>query len=161
MGGIPRPRFELVSAPTTYNLSQVYRGMGIRDPRAIPAMVAGAIVPVVNIGTVQTFAPQVLEARGVASDDLQATSAAFVKWSALTMQALSPGGTLIESVFAPAHNVDATGVVIYVGAAPTPPFAARARMRSSSRLRSTWVDPIASSHRPFSMDGGMLPWCGP
>lgn len=39
------------------------------------------------------------------------------------MQALSPGGTLIESVFAPAHNVDATGVVIYVGAAPTPPFA--------------------------------------
>lgn len=79
---------------STFNLSSVYRALGIRDARVIPNVGAAQLVPVVNLGNFETFAPQVVEARGMAASGPHNVLGG--QWFALSLQSTAPGGTIIE-----------------------------------------------------------------
>ncbi len=85
-----------MSGASTYNLSNVFRALGIRDPRAIPTIAGAMLAPVVVLGTFEAFAPQVIEARGYISAALQ--NVLLGQSYAVSHQSTAPGGTIIENI---------------------------------------------------------------
>lgn len=81
---------------STYDLSSVFRALGIRTARAVPSLAAVELVPVVQVGDFSsTFAPEVIESRGITSGNLWSTPAG--QWSGCYLQSLAPGGLVIET----------------------------------------------------------------
>lgn len=98
--------------PTTFNLSSVYTALGLRDARVIPNIEAGALVPIISLGEFNTFAPEVVEARGMVTHG--PFNILGGQWVGMLMLAVSEGGAIIErvSVSSPAQ----------LNLAPTRPF---------------------------------------
>lgn len=82
--------------PTTFNLSEVYRALGMRDPRVIPDVAPGMLVPVIILGTFESFAAEVIEARGFVNQGPFNILAG--QWVGLSHQSTAPGGTIIEEL---------------------------------------------------------------
>jgi hypothetical protein len=85
-----------VSAPTTFNLSQFYRAIGMRDPRVIPNVEGATLVPVISLGTFNSFAPEVIEARGFMNSGPHNLFAG--QWLGISHQSTAPGGVVIEGL---------------------------------------------------------------
>lgn len=84
------------AAPTTFNLSQLYRALGVRDPRVIPNMEGGTLIPTVSLGEFRSFAPEVIEARGFFNSS--ALNILGGQWVGIEHQSTAPGGTVIEAM---------------------------------------------------------------
>lgn len=84
-----------MSAPSTFSLSNVYRALGMRDARVIPNIEGGKLTPVISFGTFETFAPQVVEARGIANVGLFNVLAG--QYAGLSLFSTAEGGAIIES----------------------------------------------------------------
>lgn len=83
-----------MSAPTTFNLSNVYTALGLRDKRVIPSLEPGRLVPVISLGTLETFAPQVVEARGIVNMGLFNILAG--QWVGMSLFSNAEGGCIFE-----------------------------------------------------------------
>lgn len=82
--------------PTTFNLSDVYRALGLRDPRVLPSIKAGELTPIISLGEFNTFAPEVIEARGFISQGF--FNVLGGQWVGVFQQSTAPGGTVIEEL---------------------------------------------------------------
>lgn len=82
-------------------------------------MTPGEMTPVIVVGQVETFAPAVIEARGVhqLSDVVQTA-----RWKGQSLFSISPGGVIIESIQI-GHTTPATAQFFYkVAVTPQKPF---------------------------------------
>lgn len=102
-----------MSAPSTFNLSSVYRALGLRDARVIPSIATGTLTPVISLGQLETFAPEVIEARGIVN--IGPFNILGGQWLGLSHFSASEGGTIIEE----SQNTD----LCFYNLAPVKPFA--------------------------------------
>jgi len=80
---------------STYDLSAVFRALGVRTARAIPSIQDVGLVPVVQVGDFSsTFAAEVVESRGVVKG--HSWTSPVGRWSAYYLQSLAPGGLVVE-----------------------------------------------------------------
>jgi len=97
---------------TTFNLSSVYTALGLRDARVIPNIEAGQLFPVISLGQFNTFAPEVIESRGVVN--IGPFNVLAGQWLALDMLSVAEGGSIVE------HT--SFSVPCIFNLAPTKPF---------------------------------------
>ena len=83
-----------MSQQTTFNLTDLYRALGLRDQRVIPNVEGGQVVPIISLGEFRSFAPEVIEARGFVNAGPFNILAG--QQLALSMLSAAPGGTIIE-----------------------------------------------------------------
>jgi len=107
-----------VAATGTYSLGSVYRALGIKDERIIPHIAAGELTPVIVLGNIETFAPSVIEARGLVSESGVAPAG---QWIGHLILSTAPGGTIIEKVSHP-DVVGNPGTYYYLNIGPQRPF---------------------------------------
>jgi len=80
----------------SFNVSQALRALGIRDPRVIPTIQGGQVLPTISFGTFETFTPEVVEARGLLAISLDGISGVGA-WRGYKMLSIAPGGSIIEA----------------------------------------------------------------
>lgn len=104
----------------SFNLSAALRALGIRDPRVIPALSGeGEITPVISFGTLETFSPEVIEARTIVNRLYPGAS--DNRYRGMAMQSIAPGGTIIENLFF-AGTSESNSPSVRVNIAPIQPF---------------------------------------
>lgn len=79
---------------TTFNLSSIYSALGLRDARVIPNIEGGQLVPVISLGEFRSFAPEVVEARGLFNTGL--FNILGGQWVGALMLSVAEGGSIIE-----------------------------------------------------------------
>jgi hypothetical protein len=104
---------------STFSMGQVYQALGIRDPRVNPSIPTGALLPVIVLGQLTAFTPQVIEARSTVNGG--PFNLIGGQWVALLMQSIAPGGTIIEQVHAAgAFNLSIGSTKPFIGVNLTP-----------------------------------------
>jgi hypothetical protein len=79
----------------SYSLSTVFKALGLRDPRVIPALSPGQIQGTINFGNLDALVSEVVEAREIVVSGRE-TAIPDNQWEAVNMLSVAPGGTIIE-----------------------------------------------------------------
>lgn len=126
-----------MSAPSTFDLSALYSALGVRSKNALAKIDPGLLLPVIVMGNVETFAPAVIEARGVigATEDQSAAN----NWAAYSMFSTAPGGAVVEQI---THGLSASQQLYFLNVAPQRPFTGA--VMSTNRVLSTGGRPLTS-----------------
>jgi len=108
-----------VSAPAgSYNISSALRAFGIRDQRVIPNLGA-ELTPTVSLGELETFAPEVIEARGIVLGKMAVSGP--VASVLIQILSVAPGGIILENVNMIPDAPPAPGSSFYLMTGPTEP----------------------------------------
>jgi hypothetical protein len=104
----------------SYNISAALRAFGLRDQRVIPNL-GQELTPTVSLGELETFAPEVIEARGVVLGKISPTGGG----ASVLVQFLSvaPGGIIVENVNIVPDGVPPAGARFHLMTAPLEPAA--------------------------------------
>lgn len=100
----------------SYNISSALRALGIRNPRVIPSL-GGELTPTVSLGEFESFAPEVIEARGVMLGKINPTLPATS--SAIQALAVAPGGFIVENITLNPDGAPPPTARFYLATAPT------------------------------------------
>lgn len=125
----------------SYNISAALRALGIRDPRVIPTLGGGQILPVISFGEFETFVPEVIEGRGIQTWFIVGPGAN--RYRELKMLSVAPGGTIIESLVLGVQGVADSSVYLITSLTePSPGIgtAVSPWVVGGQSLSNLWID---------------------